>query len=278
MQQTRRTINIAIVVLISALVVIGAAGIVLNMLGLRYIKADNGSKFIGKTENGIVVSGTIMMADGTKATIDRTAGTIVYSNGDVYDGDFSGFYRHGNGKMTYAATGDVYEGEFSDDKMSGKGIYRAADGSVYDGEFAEGKKSGQGKFTWSDGSVYEGGFLDNRKNGSGKYRGADGSEYIGEYVNDRKNGKGTYKYSNGDKYIGDFVDDMRQGIGTYIWANGESYVGSFHANMKNGKGVYKWPAPAERSYDGYFENGAVKVVEETTDATVQETPDVQVEQ
>ncbi|MBR5528278.1 MAG: hypothetical protein IKV97_04680 [Clostridia bacterium] len=274
MRQTRIKIHLTLIILISALAVTAIFGIVLNIFGIRYFKADNGSKFLGITKDGVVLSGTIMLPDGTKAKIDRARGVIEYSNGDIYDGEFSGFYRNGQGHMTYAATGDTYEGQFSDDKMSGKGIYRSADGSVYDGEFLDGKKSGTGKYIWSDGSTYEGGFLENRKNGSGKYHGADGAEYVGDYENDRKNGKGTYTYPNGDKYIGDFVDDMRQGLGTYIWANGESYVGEFLGNMKHGKGVYKWPAPTERSYDGYFENGTLII----TDPAQEQGADVQTEQ
>jgi hypothetical protein len=273
-RNTRLKINIVLIILIFALTLLAVAGICLNIAGYRYYKADNGSKFIGKTTDGIILRGTIILADGSRATIDRTLGTIEYDNGDKYDGEFSGFYRSGKGIMTYASTGDVYEGTFAADKISGTGVYRCADGSYYEGEFVDGKKSGQGKYTWSDGSYYEGGFLDNRKSGSGKYVGADGSSYVGEYLNDRKNGTGTFVYANGDKYTGEFVDDRREGTGTYIWANGESYTGEFKNNMKHGKGIYKWPEPNARSYEGYFENGAVVIEdEEDADAAEDSEPD-----
>lgn len=258
-------LNLVLLICVIALVMLAIAGIVLNLLGFRFYQADNGSKFLGKTIEGVVLKGTVVYADGSRAKLDRRLGTLVFDNGDVYEGDFSGFYRSGSGKMTYAASGDVYTGSFAEDKIDGYGVYRAADGSVYEGEFSDGKKNGSGKYTWSDGSVYEGGFLDNRKEGTGTYTDVDGESYTGEYHNDRKNGIGTAIYPNGDRYTGSFVDDLREGTGTYTFANGESYTGEFHNNLRNGKGVYHWPAPTERSYEGYFENGAVKVVDEDED-------------
>ena len=101
-KSTRMKLNLCLTVLIIALVLLAAAGLVLNFTGYRYIKADNGAKFFGKTTDGVILRGTIMLPDGTKAKIDRSLGTITYANGDVYDGNFSGFYRNGTGKMIYA--------------------------------------------------------------------------------------------------------------------------------------------------------------------------------
>ena len=93
-KKTKIYINLILVIAIAAVALLAICGIVLNVLGFKYIKADNGSKFIGKMSDGVVVEGTIFLPDGTKAKIDRRLGTIEYSNGDKYDGEFSGFYRN----------------------------------------------------------------------------------------------------------------------------------------------------------------------------------------
>ncbi len=264
--------NTGIAVVIIALVLLAVVGIVLGAFGFRYIKADNGSKFIGKLNgDGVVVKGTVFLPDGTKGKLDRTLGTIVYSTGDVYEGEFSGFYRHGEGKMTYAESGNTYVGSFVEDKISGVGVYESFDGSRYEGEFSDGKKSGNGKFTWSDGTYYEGGFLDNMKHGTGKHVWADGSSYEGEYASDKKNGNGTFVYANGDKYVGEFVDDKREGVGTYVYANGEIYEGEFKNNTKNGNGKYTWPSPNSRFYEGSFKDGAIVIEDENTPSVSSES-------
>ena len=132
-------LNIWLVIIAAALVLLAVAGIVLKTMGFRYIIADNGTKFYGKTSNGIVVSGKLIYPDGSKAEIDRTAGTIIYENGDSYYGEFSGCYRHGNGVYTFAG-GDVYEGEFVNDVIEGKGRLKTVFGDTYDGSFVNGKK------------------------------------------------------------------------------------------------------------------------------------------
>ncbi len=260
-KRARTAINAMLAVVITTLVLLAAVAIALNVAGIRYIRSENGTRFFGTTENGIVLRGTVILPDGTEGKLDRRKGTIEYSNGDIYDGEFSGFYRHGEGSMLYTSTGDSYKGNFTDDTISGTGVYTGAGGNVYEGEFADGKKHGTGKYTWADGSYYEGGFFDNQKHGNGVYSGADGSSFVGVYENDKKNGYGEYTYANGDKYIGNFKDDMREDVSaTYLYANGEKYVGGFSGNLKNGEGTYSWPSG--RSYKGYFENGSIKVTQE----------------
>ena len=44
-----------------------------------------------------------------------------YSNGDVYEGQWSNDQRQGRGKLTVASNGNVYVGDWAADKMSGSG-------------------------------------------------------------------------------------------------------------------------------------------------------------
>ncbi len=44
--------------------------------------------------------------------------------------------------------GDVYEGEYADDVFHGHGTYRYADGNVFGGNYVDGLKSGLGTLTY----------------------------------------------------------------------------------------------------------------------------------
>ena len=66
-------------------------------------------------------------------------GTMTFSNGDKYVGEFKDDEYHGQGTYTYAK-GDKYVGEYKDDKPHGQGTYAWADGS--DGsKYDQSKKS-----------------------------------------------------------------------------------------------------------------------------------------
>jgi hypothetical protein len=110
MKNAKRFTRLVIVILIGALVILGAVGIILNMTGIRYIKGDNGTRFFGKLDDGVVLRGTVRLPDGTKGKIDRELGTIVYSNGDVYDGVFANNKFSGTGDVRVTTKKGVYEG------------------------------------------------------------------------------------------------------------------------------------------------------------------------
>ena len=65
---------------------------------------------------------------------------MVYSNKDVYEGNWHSGKREGVGKMQYA-NGDIYEGQFRSDQLTGKGTYQFVSGSSYDGELVDGAVS-----------------------------------------------------------------------------------------------------------------------------------------
>ena len=71
----------------------------------------------------------------------------VYDNGDIYEGQFSGGLRHGNGKYTFV-NGDVYEGEFVFNNKDGIGKLTYKDKGTYYGYWKEGKREGEGVFTY----------------------------------------------------------------------------------------------------------------------------------
>lgn len=260
-------------VLLTALIIIAAAGLVLYASGYRYINT-NGVKFSGFVKDGVPASGTIKYADGVSGKLEADAEkgvcTISYSNGDTYEGGIKGILRHGSGKYFKKSTDETYDGDFADDKLSGYAVISAPDGRKYEGETKDGEKSGLGKLTMSDGSYYYGEFKNDMRNGCGEQHNADGSKYFGTFVDDKRQGTETVTftlcdgsvytgkckviYANGDEYTGDFFNDKKSGSGKYVWADGSSYEGDFAAGVREGTGTYT--SASGRTYTGAFKNGA----------------------
>ena len=83
-------------------------------------------------------------------------GTMKYTNGDVYTGNFTHGIPEGQGKMTYA-DGNVYEGNFWG-KPHGQGIMTYANGSTHEGTWYLNEKYGQGETIYADGSKSSGSY------------------------------------------------------------------------------------------------------------------------
>lgn len=234
--------------------------LILYLCGIRYtsIRTEIGGyvKFFGKVDaDGSPYKGNLFYSNGVTAEVNMADQTVTFSNGDVYRGELNASLKlHGTGTLEYS-TGDKYEGQFENGYLSGEGVFTYSNGDKYEGQFAEGKKNGTGTYTWNDGSSYTGGFKDDKKEGEGTYIWADGSSFTGTFVNDLKEGTGTQKFANGDIYTGDYKADARSGTGTYTWANGDIYEGEFAENNMNGQGVYRFASG--RVYEGIFENGVI---------------------
>ncbi|GHU22595.1 hypothetical protein FACS189472_15500 [Alphaproteobacteria bacterium] len=74
-------------------------------------------------------------------------GILVYADGGVYDGEWSGDRKNGKGTLTLVS-GDGYVGEFVNNFAEGKGMVSFASGSMYEGEWKRGKMPGTGTYTW----------------------------------------------------------------------------------------------------------------------------------
>ncbi|WOK97692.1 phosphatidylinositol 4-phosphate 5-kinase 1-like [Canna indica] len=140
----------------------------------------------------------------------------VFSNGDVYVGDFDGLLPHG------------------------LGIYAWVDGTTYNGQWEKSKITGRGKIHWPSGVTYEGELCGGFLHGSGTLFGVDGSIYKGQWRMSKQHGKGSKIYSNLDEYDGLWKEGLQEGSGTYRWTNGNAYSGNWKAGKMCGKGVMKW--------------------------------------
>ena len=117
-------------------------------------------------------------------------GTLRFSNGDIYTGEFNYGKPNGKGAFTYG-NGDTYSGTLAEGQRHGSGTYTSAAGDKYVGQFSEGKFEGVGTYYFlansrSKGDVYAGEFNSNTFNGQGRYTHANGQVFVGSFVSGRK--------------------------------------------------------------------------------------------
>ena len=117
-------------------------------------------------------------------------GTLRFSNGDIYTGEFNYGKPNGKGAFTYG-NGDTYSGTVAEGQRHGSGTYTSAADDKYVGQFSEGKFEGVGTYYFlannrSKGDVYAGEFSSNTFNGQGRYTHANGQVFVGSFVNGRK--------------------------------------------------------------------------------------------
>ena len=93
-------------------------------------------------------------------------GSIVYSNGERYAGEWQYGQRHGRGTYTYA-DGGTYSGDWERDKIQGEGTAKYSDDNVYTGSWTNGKIHGRGKLETAK-FTYEGQLPANFSYGDGE--------------------------------------------------------------------------------------------------------------
>jgi hypothetical protein len=138
---------------------------------------------------------------------------------------YVGNCTNGHGTMLYS-TGHQYVGEFKDGQRNGRGILVLPGGRKLEGVW-ENNHIIEGIYTKPDGTKYVGYWKNDERNGQGELTFPDGRKYIGEFKNGYRHGKGTMTYPDGRKYIGDFSFGERTGDGTMIYPDGRIYRGKF---------------------------------------------------
>lgn len=189
-------------------------------------------------------------------------GKMVYSNGNIYEGDFINGKADGQGTSNFADSA-TYTGQYSNDLFHGKGKYIYPNGSIYDGNWVKGKIEGRGKFVNSNGTTYEGDYVNGKANGQGIFKLKDGRIYAGQFSNDLINGKGKMTFADGGIYEGNWVNGNREGQGTYTAKDGSYASGEWKNNNLNGYGKDYSKATnitREGTYrDGFFIEAPAKV-------------------
>ncbi|XP_074263133.1 uncharacterized protein LOC141585952 [Silene latifolia] len=197
---------------------------------------------------------------GSKAKFDKksTSGCLVqiYSNGDVYEGEFHEGKCSGSGVYYYCMSGR-YEGDWIDGKYDGYGVETWARGSRYRGQYKQGLRHGFGVYRFYTGDVYAGEWFNGQSHGCGIHTCEDGSRYVGEFKRGVKHGLGRYHFRNGDTYAGEYFVDKTHGFGVYKFANGHKYEGAWHEGRRQGLGMYTFRNGETEA--GHWHNGILDV-------------------
>nr|GLL48639.1 phosphatidylinositol 4-phosphate 5-kinase 4-like [Ipomoea trifida] len=178
----------------------------------------------------------------------------VYSNGDVYEGEFHKGKCSGSGVFYYHLSGR-YEGEWIGGKYDGYGIETWAKGRRYRGQYRQGLRHGVGVYRSSTGDVYAGEWCNGQCHGCGVHTCQDGSTYVGEFKSGVKHGLGYYHFRNGDVYAGEYFADKMHGFGVYRFGNGHQYEGAWHEGRRQGFGLYTFRHGETQS--GHWQNGVL---------------------
>ena len=143
-------------------------------------------------------------------------GTIVFSNGSKYVGEWKDRKWHGEGTLYNTYGGVEQEGIFENNKF----LYAKSLSPRFIAQNTPTKKRRlppcpeQG--VWN--------------NCVGTFTYPDGNKYVGEWKNDKKHGQGTYAEADGSKYVGEWKDGIRYGQGTQTYADGRVAEGIFENN------------------------------------------------
>lgn len=113
------------------------------------------------------------------------------------------------------SNGDIYEGEFHKGKCSGSGVYYYHMSGRYEGDWIDEKYDGYGVETWAKGSRYRGQYRQGLRNGIGLYRFYTGDVYAGEWSNGQCHGCGVHTCTDGSQYVGEFKWGVKHGLGRY---------------------------------------------------------------
>ena len=148
-----------------------------------------------------------------------------YDNGD-YVGTMKNGMMH-KGTLTFT-NGTIYTGEFKNNLEHGQGELRYADGAIYVGGWLNGERTGRGTMTYANGDIYRGSWKDDKMHGVGTMTYVNGDTYRGgDWKDDKMHGVGMMTYANGDTYLGQWIDGKRIGKGTMTYTNGEKYIGNW---------------------------------------------------
>lgn len=183
-------------------------------------------------------------------------GLFKCSDGQIYEGEWRGGFRHGQGTMSYyeQVSTTVYTGSWIHGLRDGYGKMTYASGNTYQGEWRGDKKHGQGSMVWGKGAnVYNGEWNYDQPHGVGEF-------IWGEAIGSKAMLDATSTISNkqiNNIYRGNWRNGQRAGAGTFFYADGSQYMGSFENNFKHGLGVMVYADG--RIVAGQFSNDRIGV-------------------
>jgi hypothetical protein len=173
----------------------------------------------------ILFAGPVMADECVEGDCVNGKGTMVYSTGHKYVGEFKNGMRDGVGFMSLPLGRTLEALWRKNDAIEGTFTY--PDGKIYIGQWQFRDRNGHGILKYSDGRIYEGGFKSGQREGKGIMIWPDGRSYVGDYVKGKRTGMGTMAYPDGHMFVGDFENGERTGYGVMILPDGERLEGHF---------------------------------------------------
>lgn len=139
-----------------------------------------------------------------------------------YQGEWDKGWMDGEGTLVFK-NGDRYEGSIHENIIDGIGCYTYSNGNRYEGEFVNGKITGFGVFQFKNGNRFEGEFVNGKIYGDGTMYLVEKSDTVaitGFWPIDGTFPKeGSILFANGDLYEGPLKNGAPTNDG--IWVSGE---------------------------------------------------------
>eukprot|EP01017_Pseudomicrothorax_dubius_P015853 TRINITY_DN180_c0_g1_i1.p1 TRINITY_DN180_c0_g1~~TRINITY_DN180_c0_g1_i1.p1 ORF type:complete len:499 (+),score=53.76 TRINITY_DN180_c0_g1_i1:82-1578(+) len=140
-----------------------------------------------------------------KGGVAHGKGTMKYTNGDVYVGEWFAGRRCGYGVLTRADGMTIYEGEWSDDVYHGYGHLRFHNGvDSFESFSLNAHDIGALKPYYKD---YQGEFADGNFEGVGTIVFLQGERFMGQFTKGKATGKGSFQLLN-TMILGEWKDDL----------------------------------------------------------------------
>ncbi len=170
---------------------------------------------------------------------ERCRGTVHWSDGSYYEGEFRFGMIHGQGKLFFADSSS-YEGDFVDETFHGTGTMIYADGSQYSGDWESGYREGEGVLIYPDGREYIGSFSMDQIHGEGAIVLGNGEYYSGNWENGKINGFGQFTRADGSVFIGMNQEGDRHGPGMIVFGSGDTLHGNWSQGKMEEEGIFQF--------------------------------------
>jgi hypothetical protein len=137
---------------------------------------------------------------------------LILLEGNYIKGDWIEDQIHPGRKGTIIwSNGERYDGEWTEYKLyHGQGAYTSPDGSQYVGNWVQDEKSGHGTATWPNGDKYVGEWKQDKRSGHRTATSLNGDKYVGEWVQGERSGHGTATWSDGSQHEGPWRNGVPQ--------------------------------------------------------------------
>jgi hypothetical protein len=131
--------------------------------------------------------------------VNASVTTILLPNGDRYFGRTKSRIPNGDGLYIFSQ-GNIYLGNFSMGRFSGFGTYVFSSGTRYVGHFSDNQRHGDGKTIFQNGSQHEGQYEFDLPHGDGYFVTVAKNRFVGKFIDGNLANEGILMGRDGRKY------------------------------------------------------------------------------